>query len=273
MRIRATIILLVLGLSVGCTSKKGRINLKTDPPNAEVYVKGNKVGETPIGFDYDYRILSNLEISKDGYYSISEVLSKAWILNEYRRGNYKEAIVMMDGENRKAWIVDIHRKLIQKRGVAYYSPRTVSKTDTATTRESIVETTQLAVMDLKAKHGVDQSLAEGLAVVVRDAIQSFGYYEVLSKDDVEVVAKRTAIRQSLGCDDTQCLIDIGRSLGTEFMVAGALSKFGDTYNVSLRLIDTVGKDAGVKKRVNRSCRCTEDELIEAARAVASLLVE
>jgi formylglycine-generating enzyme required for sulfatase activity len=131
---------------------------------------------------------------------------------------------------------------------------------------------KLAVMDLKAKHGVRESLAEGLSVVVRDAIQGFGDYEVLSKDDVEVIAKRTTIRQSLGCDDTQCLIDIGRSLGTKFMVAGAISKFGDTYNVSLRLIDTMGKDAGVKKRINRSCECREDELINAVITVASLLM-
>ena len=132
---------------------------------------------------------------------------------------------------------------------------------------------KLAVMDLQAKYGVEQRLAEGLSVVVRDAIQGFGHYEVLSKDDVEVVAKRTAIRQSLGCDDTQCLIDIGRSLGSRFMVAGAISKFGNTYNVSLRLIDTVGKDAGVKRRINRNCKCVEDELIEAAKGTARQLLE
>ena len=121
---------------------------------------------------------------------------------------------------------------------------------------------KLAVMDLKAKYGVKESLAEGLSVVIRDTIQGFGNYEVISKEDVEAVAERTAIRQSLGCDDTKCLINIGRSLGTRFMVAGAISKFGDTYNVSLRLIDTKGKEAGVKKRINRNCDCAEDELIE-----------
>jgi formylglycine-generating enzyme required for sulfatase activity len=131
---------------------------------------------------------------------------------------------------------------------------------------------KLAVMDLKAKHGVKESLAEGLSVVVRDAIQGFGDYEVLSKEDVEVIAERTAIRQALGCDDTKCLINIGRSLGTKFMVAGAISKFGETYNISLRLIDTMGKDPGVKQRVNRSCECREDELISSVTLVAGLLM-
>jgi TolB-like protein len=142
----------------------------------------------------------------------------------------------------------------------------------ATTSAGNVAKEKLAVMDLKAKHGVKESLAEGLSVVVRDTIQGFGNYEVISKEDVEAVVERAVIRQSLGCDDTQCLINIGRSLGTRFMVAGAISKFGDTFNLSLRLIDTEGKDAGVKKRVNRNCECAEDELIETAQVTAYLLL-
>jgi len=132
---------------------------------------------------------------------------------------------------------------------------------------------KLAVMDLKGKYGVEEGLAEALSVLIRDTIHSFGDYEVLSKDDVEVIAERTAIRQNLGCDETQCLINIGRSLGTKFMVAGDISKLGNTYNFSLRLIDTMGKDPGVKKRVNKDCKCTEDELIDTARLIASLLLE
>jgi hypothetical protein len=158
----------------------------------------------------------------------------------------------------------------------YEPPKTASKRKpeiVATTPRGSVVKEKLAVMDLKAKHAVKVSLVEGLSVVVRDAIQVHGDYEVLNKDDVEVIAKRTAIRQSLGCDDTKCLIDIGRSLGTKFMVAGAISKFGDSYNISLRLIDTVGENAGVKERVNRDCECAEDELIEAARVAANLLLE
>jgi len=131
---------------------------------------------------------------------------------------------------------------------------------------------KLAVMDLKAKYGVEKGLGEGLSVVIRDTIHSFGDYEVLSKDDVEVIAERTAIRQKVGCDDTECLISIGKSLGTKFMVAGAISKFGNTYNVSLRLIETIGKDPGVRQRGNENCKCTEDELINAAIKIATILM-
>jgi TolB-like protein len=131
---------------------------------------------------------------------------------------------------------------------------------------------KVAVVDLKAKHGVNESLAEGLSVVIRDTIHSFGDYEVLSKDDVKVIAERTAIRQSLGSDDTQSLINIGKSLGTKYMVAGAISKFGDTYNLSLRLIETMGNNPGVKQRVYRNCKCAEDELINTSITVATTLM-
>jgi tetratricopeptide (TPR) repeat protein len=131
---------------------------------------------------------------------------------------------------------------------------------------------KLAVMDLRAKYGIEEGLAEGLSVVIRDTIHGFGDYEVLSKEDVEVIAERTAVRQGIGCDDTQCLINIGKSLGTKYMVAGAISKFGDTYALSLRLIDTTGDDAGVKRRVSRNCKCKEDELINTASRVAGSLM-
>jgi hypothetical protein len=57
------------------------------------------------------------------------------------------------------------------------------------------------------------------------------------------------------------------------MVAGAISKFGDTYNISMRLLITMGSAAGVKRRVNRICKCPEDLLIEAARVTAIQLLD
>lgn len=131
---------------------------------------------------------------------------------------------------------------------------------------------QLAVMDLKAKHGVKKSLAEALSVEIRDEIHSHGEYEVLSKEDLETIADRTALRQSLGCDDTKCLIDFGRAIGTKYMVAGSICKYGNTYSINLRLINTEGTDAGVNNRVGKKCKCSEDELPNTAKAVAALVM-
>lgn len=127
-------------------------------------------------------------------------------------------------------------------------------------------------MDLKAKYGVADGLAEALSVEVRNAIHSQGEYEVLSKEDLETIAERTKMRQSLGCDDTQCLIDFGQAIGTKYMVAGSVSKLGDTYSVDLRLIDTEGDDTGVKNRASKKCTCPEDQLFGTAMDAAALVM-
>jgi TolB-like protein len=258
MQVKTALFILVLAFSAGCTSKKGRIKLNTEPEGAEVYVGGTKVGETPTSFDYDCCINQELLIVKDGYHPVKETLNKYWLKYEYNYGRFGKKKLMIDGKKQKSWLVITSRKL-EKRS--------------ANESHTVAPNAKLAVMDLKAKYGVIEELAEGLSVVIRDTIQGMGDYEVLSKEDVEVIAKRTAIRQSLGCDDTKCLIDIGKSLGTKYMVAGAISKFGDTYIISLRLLNTMGEDTGVKRRINRECKCVEDLLIQAARGTARQLLE
>ena len=131
---------------------------------------------------------------------------------------------------------------------------------------------KLAVMDLKAKYGVADGLAEALSVEVRNAIHGQGEYEVLSKEDLETIAERTKMRQMLGCDDTQCLIDFGQAIGTRYMIAGSVSKLGHTYSVDLRLIDTEGDSAGVKNRASKKCTCPEDQLFGTAVDAANLVM-
>ena len=76
MKVKTTLLLIMLALSVGCTAKKGIINLASEPSGAEVYVGGSKVGETPTNFYYDYRYSKTLTIKKDGYRTQSEALGE-----------------------------------------------------------------------------------------------------------------------------------------------------------------------------------------------------
>lgn len=58
----------------------------------------------------------------------------------------------------------------------------------------------------------------------------------------------------------------------KYVVAGSISKLGDTYSIHLRLINTKGADTGVKKRKSEKCRYSEDELFFTARTVAALIM-
>ena len=132
---------------------------------------------------------------------------------------------------------------------------------------------KLAVMDLKADYGVSTPLAVALSRHIRDQIHNHGAYEVMSKEDVYAIVDRIqCIQQSGAVADIQCLVDAAHELGTRYMVIGSVSKLGSTYSIHLRLLDTGEKDPGVRKRANQDCRCAEDDLIQAAREVADLLM-
>lgn len=133
---------------------------------------------------------------------------------------------------------------------------------------------RLAVLDLEVKHGVETSFAEALSGVVRDHLHSYGDFQVLSREDIQAVAKREQLLQAVGCDDSssQCLVDFGRALGSRYMVAGDISKIGSTYTLSLRMLDTEGENAGVINRVRDSCKCEEDDLIGVVEDLSAKLV-
>ena len=101
----------VIALTVGCTSKRGLIELNTRPPGATVYLNKTKQGVTPLEFEYDSRIPSKLTIEKDGYHTDSESLGKGWIVREFQKGNYIEGSFTIQGERIKAWKVSTVRKL------------------------------------------------------------------------------------------------------------------------------------------------------------------
>lgn len=134
---------------------------------------------------------------------------------------------------------------------------------------------KLAVLDLeRSGDGIDVDLAYSMSVVLRDELFAQGQFEVLSREDIMALAKRLALQQAAGddCTDDTCLVSFGRSLGTRFMVAGVLSKVGNTYSVSLRLLDTEGENAGVLNRVYERCKCSHDELFDTvAKAAAKLM--
>lgn len=87
---------------------------------------------------------------------------------------------------------------------------------------------------------------------------------------MKAVAGWVEEKLKLGCDDTKCLVELGCAMGTDLIVAGSLSNVGGTYTISLRLINTRGKDAGVLSRVSETCT-SEKELVATAAKVASKL--
>jgi len=131
---------------------------------------------------------------------------------------------------------------------------------------------RLAVMSLKTQNPKQQWLADTISVEIRNEIHKLEIFEVVSQEDIDALAVRSASLQKLGCEDNQCLITFGNQLGSRFMVAGTMAKLKEKYHIGIRLLDTGGGDAGVKARTSRDCSCTEGELLKVARVLSVKLL-
>ena len=108
------LIFFLVVLPVGCTSTRGIIDLNTRPSEAVVYVGGVKQGITPVQFEYDFKVPAKLEIIKDGYFNENEMLNQAWVIREIRKGNYTEGHYVVEGADKKSWMVSTFRRMQKK---------------------------------------------------------------------------------------------------------------------------------------------------------------
>ena len=132
------------------------------------------------------------------------------------------------------------------------------------------QTTSFAVFDLGAS-GVAQETSRNLTQVLSSAIKAMGGTTVISSEDVDAMLQLSETKAKMGClDDTSCIAEIGGALGVEKLVVGSVGKLGESFVVSLRLIDT--RHVTVDNRFTESFVGAEDQLIGAVRFAARKLL-
>ncbi len=120
---------------------------------------------------------------------------------------------------------------------------------------------QLSILDLNAQPGVRTNLSKLLTHKLRGEIRRLGDRKEMQD-----------LKQPFGCDDPECLVDFGRAIGMKQIITGSISKSGKAYAIDLKLINTQGRNAGVKKTVSRRCGDGMDELSDSTRALAALIM-
>lgn len=111
------------------------------------------------------------------------------------------------------------------------------------------KTVSIAVTDLKAR-GVDEVAAGALTTEVTNTVAGLGVFSVISGEDIKRLLTLEATRQACTGDaDAACLAEIGGALGVDYLVYGEVAKLGDTYSISLSLLNTA--EAQAVGRANR----------------------
>ena len=109
----------------------------------------------------------------------------------------------------------------------------------------------IAILDLSAKSGVDKDTTLMMTEILRDMVMNSGQYKLLARDKMEVIIKEQNFSQSDRCNNTECQLKLGEILAVQYLIAGTVGKLGQTYIISIQMID-VEKAQVVKSKVERT---------------------
>ena len=93
----------------------------------------------------------------------------------------------------------------------------------------------IAVLDLESV-GLTSEEAKILTQRLTTKLISLDKYQVVERTNMDKILKEQKFQHS-GCTDSECAVEIGQLLNTDFIVIGSVSKFSSMYSLDARLID------------------------------------
>jgi TolB-like protein len=72
---------------------------------------------------------------------------------------------------------------------------------------------------------------------LRSALVQSGSFQVVSRADMQKILKEQEFQRSDACNDTQCLVEMGKALAVQKIVGGSAGQAGGVYSLTLRVVD------------------------------------
>lgn len=94
----------------------------------------------------------------------------------------------------------------------------------------------VAVADL-AVSALESGEARTLADKIHAAVVESDYFRVLSRNEMNMILEAQKFQRSGACDDSSCLVEMGKILAVQKVIGGGLGKVGRTFSLVLRLVD------------------------------------
>ncbi len=123
------------------------------------------------------------------------------------------------------------------------------------------ERIEVAVTEFVSKGGIDQARMDALSDMLANQIREMGPFRVIGMADIRSALQLEQQKQLLGCSDDSCLAEVGGALGVRYLVAGNVSRFGQTWLLNLKLLDV--EKVEVTKGISRSISGVIDVFIQA----------
>lgn len=127
----------------------------------------------------------------------------------------------------------------------------------------------LAVLDFNVISGLSPSEALTLTNIFRTSIFETKKYTVLERKQMQSILKEQAFDLSGVCNSTECAVKIGQLLSAEKIVIGDIGKIGETYSVTVRLLDV--STGRIENSVNERHKGSTEELADVFDVMAQKL--
>ena len=111
---------------------------------------------------------------------------------------------------------------------------------------SVLNSQTMAVLEFEGK-GISQVEASALTDRLNNEIYKLGKYTLVERNQIEEILQEQGFQQS-GCTSAECVVEVGRLLGAQKMVVGSISRVGDVFSVSARIVDM--QSGEIEKFVN-----------------------
>jgi hypothetical protein len=117
-------------------------------------------------------------------------------------------------------------------------------------------------------------LPEGTGAVLTEAfgaeLRKVPGLQVVTPAEIAAVLSNEQQRQALGCEADACLVELGGALGAAELVAGSVARLGESWLVSLKLLD-VSKGTATAQVSRRLRGGTIDDVLDALPVVSGEL--
>ena len=95
--------------------------------------------------------------------------------------------------------------------------------------------TNIAVVDF-----IGNNISDGEVNALTDRLRAelfkTKHFKVIEREMMQEVMKEQGFQQS-GCTTDECMVEIGRLIGVEKIIGGSISKVGNVYSVSSRIVN------------------------------------
>jgi len=95
--------------------------------------------------------------------------------------------------------------------------------------------TNIAVVDFNANN-ISDGEVRALTDRLRTELFNTKYFKVIEREMMQEVIKEQGFQQT-GCTTDECMVEIGRLIGVEKIIGGSISKVGNIYSVSSRIVN------------------------------------